>query len=298
MILNYIKIAFRSLLKNRIYSFINIFGLTIGIVSVVLIMMFVAHEYSYDKFHTGKDSIFKVTLDRKYPTYNTFYSIIPHSYAQVMVEDYPEVLDAVRITNAGNQTFTITVHQENEDVEFDEGGFIQADSNFFDVFSFKLLRGDASKVLTKPNNVVLTESIARKFFGSIDVIGKQLSVGQLEINVSGVCEDTPANSHIKFNVVGSIAGNQFIVNNVNYTSFSVHTYLLLAEGTSASELEDKFPTMVANYAASQIEQNLGTSFEDYIAAGNGYRYYLRPITEIHLDPENIEAKDVLEKLNN
>lgn len=290
MLVNYIKIAFRSLLKNRVYSFINIFGLTIGIVSVVLIMMFVSHEYSFDKFHAKKANLYKVTLERKYPTYNTFYSIIPHSFAQVMVEDFPEVREAVRITNAQNQTFTITVHRDNEDVQFDEGGFIQADSNFFNIFSFKLLRGEPNRVLTKPNDVVLTESIALKFFGTLDVIGKQLSVGQLEINVSGVCQDVPANSHIKFDMVGAITGAQFIVNTVNYTAFSVHTYLLLEDDASAAELENKFDDMVENYAASQIEQNLGTSFEEYVAAGNGYRYYLRPITDIHLDPENIEAK--------
>jgi putative ABC transport system permease protein len=290
MLVNYIKIAFRSLLKNRVYSFINIFGLTIGIVSVVLIMMFVIHEYSFDKFHNNSDRIYKVTLERKYPTYNTFYAIIPHSYAEVMKKDFPEVESTTRLLGGGNNTTAVTVLKDNGEEEiFDEAGLINADSNFFDFFDFKLIKGEADKVLTKPNDVVLTESIAQKFYGTIDVIGKQLSIGQLNLNVTGVCADPPDNSHIQFSIIGATSGNQFL-QTVNYISFSAHTYLLLAEGANPDNLEAKFDKMVETYAAAQIEQSLGTSFTDYAAAGNGYRYYLRPITSVHLDPENIEAE--------
>jgi len=290
MLVNYIKIAFRSLLKNRVYSFINIFGLTIGIVSVVLIMMFVSHEYSYDKFHRNSDSIYKVTLERIYPTYNTFYSIIPHSFAETMQKDFPEVLGAVRILAGGGNTTALTVIKDNGEEEiFEEEGFIRADSNFFKFFSFDLIVGQADNVLSKQSNVVLTKSIAEKFFGTLDVIGKEISAGQQNMVVSGVCEDPPENSHIKFSIVGATNGIPFL-QTVNYMSFSSHTYLLLEELSSAANLEAKFDNMVANYAAAQVERNLGTSFEDYTAAGNGYRYYLRPITAVHLDPENIESK--------
>lgn len=290
MLVNYIKIAFRSLLKNRVYSFINIFGLTIGIVSVVLIMMFVSNEYSYDKFHKNSDNIYKVTLERMYPTYNTFYAFIPHSYAAVMQSDFPEVQSAVRILGGGNNTRAITVIRDNNEEEiFEETGIISADSNFFEFFSFNLLRGEPNKVLSNPNDVVLTESIALKYFGTLDVVGKQLSLGQLNLDVSGVCDDPPANSHIQFSMVGANSGIPFL-QTVNYMGFSAHTYLMLNDGTGPSSLEDKFDDMVANYAAAQVEQSLGTSFEDYVAAGNGYKYYLRPITEVHLDPENIEGK--------
>ena len=283
MLVNYLKIAFRSLLKNRVYSFINIFGLTIGIVSVVLIMMFVSHEYSYDKFHKNSDRIFKLTLERMYPTYNTYYAIVPHSYADVMQKDFPVVEEVARVFNFnGNNEVAITVIRDNNEEEiFEETGLIQADSNFFEFFSFDLLRGEADKVLTNPNDVVLTESIAQKFFGTLDVIGKQLSVGQLNINVTGVCADPPPNSHIQFTMIGASSGNQFL-QTVNYMSFSSHTYVQLAKDASPSSLEAKFDEMVGTYAAAQVERNLGTSFEDYTAAGNGYRYYLRPITEVHL----------------
>lgn len=290
MLSNYIKIAFRNLVRNRAYSFINIFGLTVGIISVVLIMMFVSHEYSYDKFHKDYERIYKVTLERKYPTYNTFYSIVPHSFADVMVKDFPEVLSAVRMNDGGNNTTAITVIKDNNEEEvFEETGIIQADSNFFEFFSFKLIKGEPDNVLTKPNDVVLTESIAKKFFGSIDVIGKGLRVGQLEINVTGVCEDPPENSHIQFTIVSSLNLFPFF-QSVNYITFSSHMYLLLEEGADYKHLESKFDGMVDTYAAAQIEQSLGTSYEDYIAAGNGYRYYLRPITSVHLDPENIEGE--------
>lgn len=290
MLVNYIKIAFRSLLKNRVYSFINIFGLTIGIVSVVLIMMFVSHEYSYDKFHKNSGNIYKVTLERIYPTYKTFYSIIPHSFAETMQKDFPEVLEAVRILGGGGIATALTVIKDNSEQEiFEEAGFIRADSNFFEFFSFKLLRGEPDKVLTKPSDVVLTRSMAKKFYGTLDVIGKEINAGQLNMVVSGVCEDTPENSHIKFTLVGATTSIPFL-QAPDYMGFSSHTYLLLEKSATATGLEEKFDDMVANYAAAQVERNLGTSFEDYIAAGNGYRYYLRPITDVHLDPENIEQK--------
>ena len=253
-------------------------------------MMFVSNEYSYDKFHKNSDNIYKVTLERMYPTYNTFYAFIPHSYAAVMQSDFPEVQSAVRILGGGNNSRAITVIRENNEEEiFEETGIISADSNFFEFFSFYLLRGEPNKVLSNPNDVVLTESIALKFFGTLDVVGKQLSLGQQNLDVSGVCEDPPANSHIQFSMVGTNSGIPFL-QTVNYMAFSVHTYLSLNTGTSPSALENKFDDMVANYAAAQVERSLGTSFEDYVAAGNGYRYYLRPITEVHLDPENIEGK--------
>ncbi|MEN8247343.1 MAG: ABC transporter permease [Bacteroidota bacterium] len=292
MLTNYIKIAFRNLVRNRVYSFINIFGLTLGIVSVVLIMMFVSHEYSYDKFHENNDRIHKVTLERIYPTYNTFYSIIPHSYAEVIVKDFPEVIGAVRVLGGGNNAIGITVIKDNNEEEvFEESRLIQADSNFFSFFSFKLLKGDPGKVLKKPTDVVLTESTAIKFFGSSDVIGKGLRIGQNEINITGVCEDPPPNSHIQFTMIGCLNGLPFI-ENINYIAFSTHTYLMLKNGANPKALESKFDGMVETYAAAQIEQSLGTSFEDYVAAGNGYRYYLRPLTSVHLDPENIEGEFV------
>jgi putative ABC transport system permease protein len=290
MLVSYIKIAFRSLLKNRVYSFINIFGLTIGIVSVVLIVLYVNHQYSFDKFHQKKDQLYKVTLERIYPTYTTLYAIIPHSFAEVMVDDFPEVEASTRVLGVGNQTITIKVLKEGKEIEFEENGFIQADSNFFNIFSYKLIKGTANNVLNKPNDVVLTESLATKFFGTTEAIGKELAIGQLNLTVTGICENPPKNSHMQFSAVGAMSGVEFITNTINYTSFSVHTYLQLAQGVDPLSVESKFSGMVNNYAASQIEQSLGTSFEDYVAAGNGYRYFLRPITSIHLDPANIEAE--------
>ena len=189
----------------------------------------------------------------------------------------------------GNATALTVIKDNNEQEVFEETGIIRADSNFFNFFTFKLLRGEADLVLSKPSDIVLTKSIAEKFFGTIDVIGKEINAGQLNMVVSGVCEDPPENSHIKFSMVGATKGIPFL-ETINYMAFSAHTYLLLEKSASHLNLEAKFDEMVANYAAAQVERSLGTSFEDYIAAGNGYRYYLRPIKEVHLDPEHLESK--------
>ena len=289
MLFNYFKIALRNLLKKPGYSLINILGLAIGLTSVGLISMHIEYEYSYDNFHENKEQLYKVSLERIYPTHNTYYDIIPHSFADVMKEDFGEVLNFVRISNNLGATVAVTVIDKNNQKEiYEESDVIQADSTFFEVFTFPFLHGDSETALDNPNDVVLTKTLAEKYFGRTDVVGEVINFGQADFKITGVCEDPPRNSHIQFSMVGAISGIPFF-KTVNYTGFSAHTYLLLAKEADARELEEKFPEMVSNYAASQIEQNLGTSFDDYVAAGNGYRYYLRPIQDIHLDPENIEA---------
>jgi len=207
-----------------------------------------------------------------------------------MSNDFPEVEKSVRILGGGNNTTPVTIINEKEEkTTYDEKGVIWADSTFFDVFSFRLIKGEPHEVLQGANRVVLTKSIAKKYFGNSNPLGKVITSGQQEFKVSGVCEDPPENSHMKFTMIVSTASIPFL-RTLNYIAFSAHTYLLLHSPSEAAELESKFPAMVKQYAASQIEQSLQTSYEDYTSAGNGYRYYLRPLTSIHLDPKNIEGK--------
>ncbi|MEX2231724.1 MAG: ABC transporter permease [Cyclobacteriaceae bacterium] len=131
MIKNYLKIAFRSLVKQKIYSIINILGLATGIASCVLIVMFVTDEFSYDTFHSKGDRIFKVVLERKYPTYSTNYSVIPYSFGDVMQEDFAEVQAVVKMGGPFNNN-GVTYQDDRGQEKFFEGNFIMAaDSNFF-----------------------------------------------------------------------------------------------------------------------------------------------------------------------
>jgi putative ABC transport system permease protein len=291
MFKNYFKIAFRNLVKQKVYAFINVLGLSVGIASCLLITMFVVDEFSYDKFHKDADNIYKIVLERKYPNHITNYAVIPHSYADVIVHDFPEVEQTVKMAGAINNVLVNYTNERQEVKQFEENFIMAADSNFFDVFSIKLLQGDPKKVLIKPTDMIVTEETARRYFGEAQAIGKTLRMFNQDFVVTGVCENVPENSHFKFDFLGKWTDEFFAGGlRTNFTTFSAHVYIVLKPGADPKALEAKFPAMVDNYAAAQIERDLGKSWEDYKKEGNGYRYFLQSLTSIHLDPLNIEAK--------
>ena len=291
MLRNYFKTAFRSLIKQKVYSGINIIGLAVSITACLLIVLYVKHELSYDKFFPGADKIYKMVLERKYPNHVTFYSVIPHSFAKAMKQDFPEVEKTLHLFGP-NQNIVVTYKVKEGEVKlFEEDYFLQADSAFFDFFDLELIKGDKKTALLMPSQVIISESTAQKYFGNIDPIGKILGGDFGDIKVTAVFKNLPDNSHLRFDFVASVGGERFqqFINRENYTAFDSHTYIKLKPGADYKGLEAKFPKMVDTYAAAQIERNLGKSWEDYKKAGNGYRYFLQPLPSIHLDPTNIES---------
>lgn len=291
MLKNYLRIAIRSLIKQKVYTIINVLGLSTGIASCILIVMFVANEFSYDSFHTNADNIYKVALERKYPNHVTNYAIIPHSYADVLQHDFPEVTDVIKMGGPINQVVVSYKDERDEVKQFEEDFVMAADSNFFTFFSIRVLKGDPKKVLLQQNDVVLTEETAKRYFGNNDPIGKTIRMFNQDFHVSGVCENIPDNSHFKFDFLSKWDDNFFGGGDrSNFTTFSAHVYIQLKPGADAHALQAKFPKMVDTYAAAQIERDLGKSWADYKKEGNGYIYFLQPLKSIHLDPRNIEAK--------
>lgn len=291
MLKNYFRVAIRNLLKQRVYSIINVVGLAVGIAGCLLIVLFVTDEFSYDTFHDKADRIYKVALERKYPQHSTYYAIIPHSYAEVMPKDFPEIESVVRMGGPFNDVLVRYKEANGEEKQFEEDFIMAADSSFFNVFSIKLLKGEANTVFKNLTDVVVTEATAKRYFGDEDPIGKVLTIFNQEFHVTGVSENIPDNSHFKFDFLSKWS-DQFFGNGreSNFTTFTAHVYLMLKPGTDARGLEAKFPKMVDTYAAGQIEKDLGKSWEDYKKEGNGYRYFLQPLSSIHLDPTHIEAK--------
>jgi putative ABC transport system permease protein len=286
MLKNYLKIALRSLSKQKIYTSINVLGLSTGIASCLLIVMFVLNEFSYDTMHSKGDRIYKIALERKYPNHSTYYSVIPRSYANVIPGDFAEVESVVRIFGPFNNVGVSYKDDKGNEKIFEENRVMAADSNFFDIFDFRILKGDIEKMLVHNTDLVITEETANRYFGTEDPIGKTLRYFNQDFKVTAVCQNVPENSHIEFDFLSK----NLIQPQENFTGFDSHTYLLLKPGADAAALEGKFPKMVDTYAAAQIERNLGKSWEDYKREGNGYRYFLQPLTKIHLDPTNIEAK--------
>ncbi|NOT75022.1 MAG: FtsX-like permease family protein [Cyclobacteriaceae bacterium] len=287
MLRNYIKTAIRSLVKQRVYTSINILGLAVSITACILIVLYVKHETSYDKFYADSDRIYKMVLERKYPNHVTYFSPIPHSFAPAVQRDYPEV-ESTLIMQGPNQNVAISYRPlEGETKSFEEDFFLFADSSFFSFFDMNLIKGDKRTALSAADQVIVSRSSARKYFGEEDPMGKTLSGDFGEFKVTGIFEDQPDNSHMRYDFIGSIDLSR-LLKTLNYTGFDSQTYIKLKPGASASALEAKFPGMVDNYAAAEIETKLGKSWIDYKKEGNGYRYFLQPLTEIHLDPTNLE----------
>ena len=277
MFKNYLKIAYRNLVKNKVYTVINIFGLTLGLTCCILIFLQVKDEVSYDKFWKDHQQVYRVALERIYPDHVNFYAIIPDGFAEVFKNEIPEVEDATRLFGSGDFANTILV---NEDI-YEEKLVVFADSNFFEIFPLRLLSGDVKTALYKTNAVVLTEKTATRYFGSTDIVGKQFKLNNQDVEVTGVVENLPSNSHMEFELLATTAGQPFN-QNPTYASFSAMTYLKVAANASPDAVERAIPGLVEKYAAGEIERNTGVNYQDYTKAGNGYRYFLQPLADIHL----------------
>lgn len=283
MFKNLIKVAFRNIWKKKLFSFINIVGLSVGIACFFLIIINVRHEFSYDKFQKNGDRIYRIALERIYPDNVVFYAIIPYSIGDAMVADFPEIEQITRVL--ANRNSIMLGYQEKS---YEEKKILFVESNFFEMFSIPLIKGTPETIFSTPNSMVMTRDSALKYFGDEDPVGKYITTPQGPAMVSGVCENIPANSHMEFDFLVSLNLIGF-QNRPNYVSFSVHTYVMLKGGISPEDVEAKMPGLVERYAAGPIQAQTGLSFKEYVAAGNGYNYFFQPIRDIHLH-SNLEAE--------
>lgn len=272
MLKNYVKIAFRSLLKNKVYAFLNIFGLTIGITCSFLIYLFVNDELTYDGQHVNADNIYRVACEYYLPNDagTEKWAVMSDWVGQFFVKDYPEILEAVRFRK--NQNVVVekpeSVHKYYENIVF-------GDSNTFQVFNFPLEIGDENSALSQPYTAVISKKTAEKYFGATDPIGQVLRLPDfdLQLTISGVLADIPSNSHLKFDFLISYetlrVTNRTAQN--NWWNFNTHTYLKVAPGVDPVLLENKIKRISAEYILDQEE-------------GSGYKqeYYLTPLRDIHL----------------
>lgn len=276
MIKNYLLVAIRYLFRQKLFSIINILGLSVGIAAFYLIFLHVQDEFSYDNFHSDASRKYRIALERIYPEKVKYYAIVPHSIPVAMMNEIPEIESQVRIFGGENE-FVVTI----EDEDFTESNAYFADSNFFNFFNIPLLYGDPSTVLSDPNNVVITREKAEKYYDDINPVGEILTTEFGEMTISGVCEDLPGKSHLKYNFIGSI--QRFpIMRQPLYAAFDAYAYIELAPGADPEKIEAKFPEIVEKYAAGEIESQNNVSYSDYKEAGNGYHYFLQPIKDIHL----------------
>jgi putative ABC transport system permease protein len=277
MFQNFIKVAIRNLLKQKSFTFINVIGLAIGMTCFVLIFLFVRFEFSYDKAHEKADQIYRVAMERKYPDKVRLWGRTAFPIARTFPEEYLEILQGTRLM-APNITIVITYGEKN----IQENRVMFADPNIFEVFTIPLIQGVPDTALAQQNSAVITEETAQKFFGQEDAMGKMITVGNAAYMITGVAESMPENSHFHFDFLLSLItipvynGQEWINN------WGAFTYFLLQDGCDVQALEARFADMVRKYMAPEIEDEVKTSFDDFVASGNGYRYFLQPLRDIHL----------------
>jgi len=278
MFLNYLKTSLRNLLRYKGYSLINIAGMTLGLASSVLILLFVLDELSYDKFNKDSDRIYRLSVLGKIqgPEIRAAVSCVPIGPA--LAKELPGVEQYTRLFPFGGDPLV-----KYEDKSFVEDGFVLADSTFFDVFTCRFIAGNAGKGLTRPNTLVITRSLAMKYFGSTDVIGKTLQIADppQPYTVDGVIEDFPENSHIRFTMLASFISSPLSQSTI-WVGNNVFTYIKIAKNTSAKDIESGMVAIVDKYVGPQLKQYLGFDLSQMRAAGNRYGYVMTPLTDIHL----------------
>lgn len=274
MLKNYFKIALRNLLKNKVFSFINILGLAIGIAACLLILQYVQWELSYDDFHANKENLYRVKQSR----YNkgvltTEWAAGCGAAGYELKEGFEEVDEYA--TLRPSQGVVIYKEAPGGPVRFKEEKMFFATASFLPMFSFDLLQGDEATALEAPYTAVISQSAAQRYFGAEDPIGKRISVNdENEYEVTGVFQDVPENSHLKFDLLFSYSTFVGWVGEEVITAWQwdgFYTYLKLKDGTDPKALEEKFPAL--------IEAKAGEELAEY---DSDMDFYLQPLTDIHL----------------
>jgi len=263
MLKNLIKTAVRHIIKHFGYSILNILGLTLGITSALFLIIYVSDEVSYDRYNVKADRIYRVSSNIKEPDDQFIWTVAQIPFGPQVVQDYPEVQSFVRFINMPRSLF------KYEDKEFNEERFYFVDSTLFDIFTYKVLKGEVKSALLEPKKIILTEKIANKYFGKEDPIGKTLKTGTDSYEVTGVIEDVPTNSHFRFDGVAS--RNNLPKQLGSWGNFGVFTYLLFPEHFDVKTFETKMQGMYDRYM-KPIFGGMHITIT----------YILEPITRIHL----------------
>jgi putative ABC transport system permease protein len=279
MIRNYLKVAIRNLWKNKTFSFINIAGLAIGLCCFLLIALYVLDELSFDKYNANADRIYRINSDIRFGGADLHMPVTSDMMGQLLKKDYPQVEQYTRLYTFNGDKL---IKKGNDYINEQHVG--HADSTFFDVFTLPAIEGDTRTALNEPNTVVITESMAKKYFSSTQALGKNLEVKDQKnplYKVTAVIKDIPENSHFHFDFL-------FSMKNVDYnwgqlTSHNFYTYIRLKKGTDPKAFEKNFDQYIDKYVLPEAKQFMNiNSMEEFRKAGNSLVYTLMPLTQIHL----------------
>jgi len=274
MIYNYFKTAIRALIRNKVFTFINMFGLVLGIAFSTMLYTYVSNELSYDSFHQKSDRTYRVlTLDKSVPdNIRTYGSTTPPMGAE-LVSSFPEVEEMTRLFKFSGQVVV-----EIADAKFSERSwFTTEDTNFFDVFDFEFIAGDKLTALKEPFSVVLPESVAKRYFGEENALGKNIKLQEIgEVRVTGIIKDIPKNSHLQFDLLFSkiLVDDEWKAYLNDWQEFDAFTYVVLKEENSINQVEANIPALTEKHWGEDMK-SVGVAFQ--------------PIKDIHLYSTDIQS---------
>ncbi|GAB4021884.1 ABC transporter permease [Spirosoma koreense] len=277
MLINYLKIAWRTLRKQQGFSFINIFGLAVGLACCLLILLYVLDELSFDRYNAKADRIYRVQSDVKFGGNDMHFAVSPDPMGPTLKKDYPQVEQFVRLHDKGSWL----IRRSGETANLRENNITFADSTLFDVFTLPLLAGDPKHALAEPNTVVISESAARRHFGNQNPMGQSLLFDNDQtFRVSGVMRDMPVNAHFRTDFFVTMLNDKYPWG--QWLSHNHYTYILLKPGTDPAQFTQHFNTVIEKYVGPQALQIIGTTMDQFLKAGNRVGYWLIPLTDIHL----------------
>lgn len=254
MIKNYLKIALRNIFRNKIYSFINIFGLAVGMACFVLVILYIRYEFSYESFHKNADNIYRVNVVHNHPkgVYRLSHSMVP--LGKTLITELPEVKGFTRIEDFGRSLVTY------KNKKFYETNMILADQGIFDLFTIPVLNGDMNSALSKKYSIVLSKSAALKYFGDENPVGQTLLIdNEMSLTVSAIIKDFPENTHlsadfiISYNTLSEEFGEDFMN---NWVTTRLMTYILLPDNPNLRYLERKITDVMNAHSSTEVTRSL------------------------------------------
>mgnify|MGYP001099283585 CR=1 FL=1 len=265
MIKNYIKTALRNLKKHKGYSFLNVAGFAVGMACCLLILIYVRHELSYDQYHKEGERVFRIIQDIRTKTANRIFAPISPMVAPTLEKDFPQVEKAGRIITWGN------ILVKREDKKFYESFFMYADNKIFDILTIPFIQGRPENALARPHTLVISKRMAVKYFGTEDPVGKVLQINAADFEVTGVVENAPKNTHLKYDLIASMETFADWGEMSNWFSTMFYTYLKLKPNVDLAHFSGQ--------ASSLADRYVGDTLKKW---GNEYHYFLQPVSSIHL----------------
>ena len=279
MIRNFFKVAFRNMKKHKFFAIINIFGLSIGISACLFIAMYISDELSYDRFFPNSEQIYRMNLHGKLAGQEIYTSSSNSQIPITLETEIPEVEEATRMFQFGEWVF------RKGDMIFTERKVYAADSGFFDVFKLDFIEGDARGALTGPQKMVLTKSVAEKYFGNKPAVGEIMTLGndKKEYMITGVINDLPHNTQIPFEVLLSMDSFEWMnPREAAWLSNSFQAYYVLQEGADADIVDEKLRPIIDRNVSPVLKEFMGKTLAEMEAEGSIYEYFSFPMLDVHL----------------